>query len=224
MALKILAIPFFALALLPMSASASDWPELFSDAVSGPAGPVTLYSYEASSRDVTGDEVMRYRFTPGATPEFEFISLSKKFERNKDDLLIELEGEDDDIWCDDVAHKVAGDVRQVAEDEDTVTFAFQPTDPLADEDEAALLEKSVARVTVNKASRQISDVVYELTEPFKPAVVAKINAFKLEGSCVAAPSGRPYFQQLTVSMDLSTLGEREWDVTVQTVENLQEVN
>jgi hypothetical protein len=99
-------------AALP-SVADPDWPELFRKAVSAPERTPARYSYEQVTLDGGGDELYRVAYDP-LKPEgsrFRLLFVSEKMKGDHKDLLERIESGGDDVWCEDIADKVKGDVR-----------------------------------------------------------------------------------------------------------------
>lgn len=205
-------------AAIPASpANAADWPDLFAKAVAAKPDLKQVFSYETSNIDGEGKENFRYRFDPDQTPRFEVLSASEDMnEKRQAERLKRLEEEGDDIWCDDMADRVKGDVRTVKETPKAVTYAFTPTDPEADDMERKMIERTQATVTVDRATQTITDFTFTLLEPFKPIFIARVHSFDLKAECEPAPNGRPYFKTLTIDVDVSAMGKRQQQTNVQT--------
>ena len=202
---------------------ATDWPDLFAKAVAAKPNQTETFSYETVNVDGEGKELFRYRFDPQKSPRFEIVSASEEGnEKRRAERMKRLEEEGDDIWCDDMADRVKGDVRTVKETPKAVTYAFTPTDPDADDMERKMIERTEATVTVDRATQTITDFTYTLLEPFKPVFVARVHSFDLKAKCVPAPNGRPYFKTLTIDVDVSALGKRQQQKNTQTTELLPE--
>lgn len=200
---------------------AAEWPELFAKAVAAKADQTEVFSYETVNTDGEGEERFRYQFSPAKTPRFQIVSANEDMkEKRRNELLEQLEDEGDDIWCDDMADRVKGNVRTVKETPQAVTFAFTPTDPDAEDMERKMIERTEATITVDRATQTITDFTYTLLEPFKPIVIAKVHSFELKAKCVPAPNGRPYFKTLTIDVDVSALGKRQQQRNLQTTEIL----
>ena len=208
---------------LALPSHARDWPDLFAKAVAAKPGQTEVFSYETANIDGEGKESFRYRFDPDKTPRFEVLSAGGEFdEKRREERLKQLEEEGGDIWCDDMADRVKGDVRTISETPDAVTFAFTPTDPEADDTERKMIERTEATITVDRATQTITDFSYTLLKPFKPVIVAKVHSFELKANCEPAPNGRPYFRTLTIDVDVSALGKRQQQTNVQKTEILAE--
>lgn len=206
---------------LTLPSHAADWPDLFAKAVTAKPDQTEVFSYETSNVDGEGKELFRYRFTPEKFPRFEIVSASEESdEKRRSERLKRLEEEGDDIWCDDMADRVKGSVRTVKETPTSVTYAFTPTDPDADDMERKMIERTEATITVDRATETITDFTYTLLEPFKPVFVAKVHSFELMAKCEPAPNGRPYFKSLTIDVDVSALGKRQQQTNVQTTKLL----
>ena len=93
-------------------------------------------------------------------------------------------------------------IRRIEETDDTVQFAFTPVPGEESDDmERKILKKVKASATLSKADGQVLSFSMSLPKPFKPAMIAKINTFQLDATCVRAPDGRTYLEAM--QMDVS---------------------
>lgn len=201
-----------------------DWPALFRNAVSAPDSVSDMaYSYENVVRDQNGKELFRIGFD-GAAPEADrvrLISISEELAKHKDNILESAREDGGDIWCDGLTENIKSGVTIISDTEEATVFGFQPTDPEADSNERKVLEKSKARLTIDKASGEIRKIEYNLEKPFKPVIVAKVHEFSVDAECKPTPLGRPYIASTKVHLKLSALGQTEIQDTVELIENLR---
>ena len=113
---------------------------------------------------------------------------------------------DGDIFCDDFAAQIPESARRIEENGDSVRFAFTPQ-PEADADkmQRKVMKKVEASALVAREDGQILDFRMSLPKPYKPAMVAKINTFQLDASCVRAPDGRTYLQDMQMNVSGSAM-------------------
>ena len=177
-------------------------------------GPI--YAYEMTYTDA---EVTAVGKIDPSQPEGQRVQVTSPAESEwSDDFregLEEMEAETDgDIWCTDFAEMVPNDVSTVEEDEATVTFAFTPQ-PEADADgmERKMMKKLKGTVTLDKADGSILAFNMKLPKPYKPAIVAKINAFEMDAGCARAPDGRTFVERFDFSIAGSAMMQ-SFDETV----------
>lgn len=123
------------------------------------------------------------------------------------DSLAELDAEaKGEIWCSEFAEAVPANATELSRDADTVTYQFTP-EPDADADgmEKKLMKKLIGKVTLAKSDAQILAYSMRLPKPFKPAMVAKINAFDMQVSCARAPDGRTYNRAMSFNISGSAM-------------------
>lgn len=158
-------------------------------------GPVYAYEMTYSEADI---------FAVGkidpSQPEGERIQVTSPDESEwSEDFregLEEMEAETDgDIWCADFAEMVPDTVSALQESDETVTYAFTPQ-PEADADgmEKKMMKKLKGTVTLDKSDGSVLAFNMKLPKPYKPAIVAKINAFEMDASCARAPDGRTFVE------------------------------
>ena len=199
------------------------WPELFRKAIAAPSGQTAKYSYEQVTVDGAGNELYRLAYDPlkpdGA--RFTLLSFQPSFADHAKQVLARHEAEGDDIWCDDMEKSVKGDVALAADNGDTVTFTFQPTDPDADGPQKKVIEKSDATLVVDKESARVRSVQYNLAEPYKPVIVAKVHQFSFFGQCTPTSQGRSYMSDSAINLNLTLLGKDQMQKNRTLVQNLK---
>lgn len=198
-----------------------NWPDAFRAAVT-PTDTSTTYSYEQVSRDK--DETLLTHFAyDGRKPDgvrASIVSLSEDAEEYREEILTSLNEDDGDIWCDDFADAVKSDVKLTSEDATSLTYTFTPTDPDADDMQRKVVEKTVATVKVSKETGFVTEIRYKLEKPYKPVFVAKVSEMEVSGVCDVSAIGRPYIKRTEFKIDLSFMGNRQQDHSIETVEKL----
>ena len=177
-------------------------------------GPI--YAYEMTYSDA---EVSAIGTIDPSQPEGQRIRVTSPLESEWTDEfrdgLEEMESETDgDIWCADFAEMVPDEVSALAESDETITYAFTPQ-PEADADgmERKMMKKLEGTVTLDKSDGSVLSFNMTLPKPYKPAIVAKINAFEMAASCARAPDGRTFVEQFDFSIAGSAMMQR-FDETV----------
>ena len=219
-----LVLPVIALAISAAGSAFADesWPALFRDAVGPYQGEETPHSFDMSVTRGSGDVLFRYSYDPSsATP----VTIHEQTDQiSEADLLESVSDDAGDIWCDGMEDRVRGDVELAAESDTTATFTFTPTTPEDAEDfERQIAERSIGTVVVDKETRQLVSFQYHLPESFKPMIIARVHTFDMFGTCEAGPSGRPYLSELTMAFDVSAMGQRQSESSIQRVENVEVV-
>lgn len=169
-------------------------------------GPV--YAYEMTYQDA--------EFTAKGTidpsqPEGQRISVTdpdpSEWSDDFRDGLEEMDSETDgDIWCTDFAEMVPDNAKLASETERDATYTFTPQ-PEADADntEKKMMKKLDGTVTLDKADGSVLAFNMVLPAPYKPAIVAKINAFELDATCARAPDGRTFVENFNFSIEGSAM-------------------
>lgn len=169
-------------------------------------GPV--YAYEMTYSEA--DMVAVGKIDP-SQPEGQRIQVSSPAESEWTDEfrdgLEEMEAETDgDIWCADFAEMVPDKVSALQERGDTVTYAFTPqAEADADKMEKKMMQKLKGTVTLDKNDGSVLAFNMNLPKPYKPAIVAKINAFEMAASCARAPDGRTFVESFDFKMSGSAM-------------------
>lgn len=107
---------------------------------------------------------------------------------------------EDGIWCSQFGQNLpdADDIEVVAEDADTVTYAFTP-DPGEDADgpEKKIQKNSEVRLTVSRNDPAILRYERALQKTVTLYVVAKIRKADSTAVCARAPNGQTYISETT---------------------------
>ena len=122
---------------------------------------------------------------------------AKRFEKMKKDTK-------GDIWCNSFTESIPASAKRVSETGQTATYSFKP---VADEEGEMkdIVKYLTGSATLDKASGQI--LKFELSAPkaFKPAVVAKVDAFSMSVACKAAPDGRTHVDTFAMNVSGSAM-------------------
>ena len=216
------AIPVIALVFSAVGSAFADesWPPLFRDAVAPYEGEDAEHRYDMSLSLGSGDVIFRYSYDPAS--ETPLVIHEIRDEASEADIAESVADDEDDIWCDGLDERVLGDVELSSETDETATYTFTPTVPdSADDFERQVAERSIGTVVIDKANRQIVSFNYHLPQSFKPVFIARIHSFDMAGTCEVAPSGRRYLSELTMSFDVSAMGQRQSESSIQRVENVE---
>ena len=106
----------------------------------------------------------------------------------------------DKIWCSSFNENIPADAKMISESGEAAVYSFTPL-PGEDKESAKLYKHLTGRVTVSKQAPGILAFEMFAEKPFKPAMVAKIDSFRMKVNCAAAPDGRTYVRDMT--MDVS---------------------
>jgi hypothetical protein len=225
------------LALLPLSgltalaagaaAQQGAMPIVLQSALRPPVAAEQLYAYDFVSIS-TGKEpsTVRGRVDP-SLPEGKRVTITEaigeKVDAKKIDKRMEKNA-DGDIWCDRMSGGPAGPVRELAPVEGGRVFSFIP---LAKEDaeheEKKLYEQLTAEVLVDETTRTVRKFTAKLREPWKPAVIARLDAMTMNAECALAPNGRAYLSRSVTHVTGSALGSDFTSEFTRTISNLREV-
>ncbi len=177
-------------------------------------GPI--YAYEMTYSDAGMSAVGRI---DPSQPEGQRIVVTSPSESEWTDEfregLEEMESETDgDIWCADFAEMLPDKVSALDENDETITYAFTPQ-PEADADgmEKKMMKKLNGMVTLDKSDGSVLAFNMTLPKPYKPAIVAKINAFEMAASCARALDGRTFVERFDFSIAGSAMMQN-FDETV----------
>jgi hypothetical protein len=192
--------PFALAALLPILAGAAMAETPLQRALAPQSGPLYAYDMEFSSADL----IANLRIDPSrpvgkritvltpAPTELDSDSLKKLGELEK-----RTEGK---IFCSEFAENIPADATLVSETDDAATYDFTPV-PGADDGEMARAFKYLkGRVTVSKSVPGILSFDMKAPGPFKPAVVAKVDAFDMHVTCTPSPDGRTRMEVMNFSV------------------------
>lgn len=193
-------------------ATASPFPELAEALTSPDTGPALLYKVLHTEGDTTveavvnttkdaGERIAVLSPPPGQWPD----GLDAKIESFETDS-------DGEIWCDDADDTVGGRIEIVERSPNAIRFRFDPQ-PGADADKAErkFLARSQGLIDLARADEKtpwrVAGMTIELQKPFKPALVAKVTALKVEIQCAPDATGRMYKAVTTTTVQGSALGQ-----------------
>ena len=184
-------------------------------------GPLYAYemSYSSGSIEATG------RIDPILPVGERVHVLSPSEDEWSGELLAAIEemesDTDGDIWCNDFAQMVSEDVSLASETDSTATYKFTPSaEPDADKSERKMMRKMQGLLTLDKSDGAILGINIVLPKPYKPAMVAKIETFKLDASCARAPDGRTFLEALDFRLKGSAMMQEFDEGYKQTISNL----
>lgn len=191
---------------LSVSISASADPLLDMMRALSKDGPVYAYEMTYSSSDFTAKGTI-----DPSQPEGERIQVTEpgpsEWSDDFRDGLKEMDAEaDGDIWCADFADRVPDTAALSEENEDTAVYTFTPLPEAdAEKNEKKMMKQLDASVTLDTSDGSVLAFNMRLPEPFKPAMVAKINAFEMSASCARAPDGRTFVESFNFAIEGSAM-------------------
>ncbi|ABI76914.1 hypothetical protein HNE_0603 [Hyphomonas neptunium ATCC 15444] len=96
-----------------------------------------------------------------------------------------------DIWCNSFTDSIPKDAKRISETARAATYSFVPL-PGEEKEMRDIVKYLTGTATLDKTTGNV--LSYELTAPkaFKPAMVAKVDAFSMKVACKAAPDGRSH--------------------------------
>ncbi|MBL8537617.1 MAG: hypothetical protein JNM59_09480 [Hyphomonadaceae bacterium] len=177
------------------------------------------FDFELSS----GERQWRARFDPSATPRLRLTSPAPQslntgerqaFER----MAARMEGVP---WCASERMSQAANVRLIAENTETATYAFQPTAEMIRSEQARpFANRFRGEFTIVKSDPDISRFRIFLPRAFSPAPLVTIERFDVRVSCAAAPNGRQYAAETISDVRGSAFGSAINEQSVQRAHNL----
>lgn len=208
-------------------AQQSALPVLLQTALQPPAASAQLYAYDFVSVSTGKDPAtIRGRIDP-SLPEGKRVTITEaigeKVNANKVDKRMEKNA-DGDIWCDRMSGGAASPVRELAPRDGGRVFSFIPkAQEDAEKEQQKLYEQLTAEVIVDETTRTVRQFTARLREPWKPAIVAKVDSMTMVAECALAPNGRAYMARSTTSVSGSALGSDFETEFTQTISNLRQV-
>src|SRR6056297_2088387 len=157
-----------------------------------------LYAYEMAYTVRGSTAVAKIDPSQPSGQRLELVSpsddtLSDDFRDSLEEIDAEANG---DIWCADFAEMVPEDASKTEENDTSVTYTFTPIPEAdADKNEQKMIKQLDGVVTVDKSDGAVLAFNMTLPKPYKPALVAKIDSFKLAATCDRAPDGRTYVER-----------------------------
>ncbi len=184
-------------------------PALLAAAIAETAAAARPVAYEVAVDHPRG--AYRYLFDPAASGA-QRVRLLAPAESELDgrtrEALQRVRAEaDGDIWCASRKLATARDVRAIAEDESSITYAFTPSPELAGGERGASVLRHVrGEMRVLKVSRDVAEVRIYAPAMFRLAI-ARIDQFDMRIRCDAAPNGRRYSAETATRVRGSALGQ-----------------
>ncbi len=169
-------------------------------------GPVYAYEMTYQDADFTAEGTI-----DPSQPEGQRISVThpdpSEWSDDFRDGLEEMDAETDgDIWCTDFAEMVPDSAALESETDKAAVYTFTPVPEAdADNNEKKMMKKLDGTVTLDKADGSVLAFNMVLPAPYKPAIVAKINAFELDATCARAPDGRTFVESFNFSIEGSAM-------------------
>jgi hypothetical protein len=207
--------------------------ELLSRALTAPTQTGSEFAFDFVTEN-TGNEpgLIRGRYDP-SRPKGDRVSIIEATGKDADPKKIDerYEKQDQgDIWCDAVFGGADGAVTDRGVQAGGRALAFIPKpNPNGSRnsergDAAKLFKQLTAVMVVDEATADVKSFAATLGKPWKPAVVAKLEAMQMKGSCAAAPNGRMYLARTETSIQGSALGQSFKVNSVRRISNLAPVN
>lgn len=124
----------------------------------------------------------------------------------REELEIRDASAEGDIWCTEFGQMVPMDAMITAESDTTVTYAFTPVpEPDADRNEQKMMKQLDGTVILDRTDGAVLAFRMHLPKPYKPAMVAKINAFEMDVACARAPDGRTFIEDFKFEISGSAM-------------------
>ena len=105
----------------------------------------------------------------------------------------------DKIWCSSFSGNIPADAKMISESGEAAVYSFTPL-PGDDKETAKVYKHLTGRVTVSKEAPGILAFEMFAEQPFKPAMVAKIDSFSMKADCGRSPDGRTYVESLALDV------------------------
>lgn len=176
---------------LPVNPAFADSSLLERAKVAASAGDAPVYSYRmafSTSRVSMEADVEPWR------AEGKRLHVLSSSADDEDDLERAIEEADKTAargyWCGEVLLGVGNDARRFANDARSVSYRFQPQPTGSRND--SILEHLTGEVRINRATAGVEYYRLHAPNPFRQALVAKINTFSITMECSPTPGG-PYF-------------------------------
>ena len=115
------------------------------------------------------------------------------------------EGARGEIFCDQHGDLIGTAVSELSRTEDTITYSFEPQPE--DESDEKIFKNLRGEVTVWTENPDVKSIRMYAPKSFKPAMVAKIDAFDMTISCVRGPDGHAVRAAITQAIEGSAMGQ-----------------
>ena len=164
---------------------------------------LTDYAFEIRYQD---EEISAHAYVNPMRPKGKRIDVFQPARSEwNDDFRNKLSDFDtnpyEEFWCADFLALVGPDIHPVAQDGNSVIFAFSPqANPNDGADDRKFLSGMIAHLTINQTTGAIEKFEMRNRRPFKPIFIAKIKSFRMEAHCQPAPDGRDYVSSITTDL------------------------
>ncbi|MBI1341190.1 hypothetical protein GC169_13400 [bacterium] len=203
----------------------ASWPALFRKAAES-AGPVGIAAYDFSVETQSEEpSVLKGRFD-GTRPKGDRVTISKaEGGRERDPKKVDERMEetfDGDIWCDSLLTRADGPVVETGASPLGRIFAFTPKpDDDADGTERKMYKQLKATAVIDEKTGAVKSFSAILPQPYKPAIIAKIEKLEIGIVCDVASNGRTYISRMTTQIAGSAVGRSFKATSVQSISNLK---
>jgi hypothetical protein len=210
-----------ALSLCAVSAAAQTAPGPLLQAVAATQAAKAAYAFDIHFE--TAERNWRARFEPDADPRLRLLepareALDNAGRRAFDDFAERIEGLS---WCAGESMGRVADVRLLREDEDTATYAFQPTRESIRGQARGFANRLRGEMTLLKADPDIARIRIYIPAPFSPAPLVEVERININISCATAPNGRRYAAETMSDVRGSAFGRTFEERSTQRAINLR---
>jgi hypothetical protein len=210
-----------AIALFTAAAAQGAAPALLTSAVAATQAAKADYAFDFELE--TSKQTWRARFDPRETPRLRLVQprrdeLKGDERRAFDRMAEQMEGLS---WCASENIGRVDDLRLLREDEATATYSFQPTaESIRGEQARRFADRLRGEMTLLKASPDISRIRLFTPQSFSPVPLARVDELNIVITCQAAPNGRRYAAETTMTIRGAALGQTFDERSVQRARNL----
>lgn len=165
----------------------------------------------------------RAHYDPNATPHLNLIQPRRAELKNDerqafDRLAQQSEGVS---WCASEFIGRVDDVRVLREDQQTTTYAFQPTpESIRGEQGRRFARELRGEMTITKNDPDITHVRLYTPAPFSPFPLVRVDRVNIAIACGAAPNGRRFAAETVTEIAGAAFGQNFNERSVQRARNL----
>lgn len=194
---------------------------LLTEAVAATQGAKVEYAFDLDID--TSKQNWRARFDPNATPRLRLVAPQREELPNDarqafDRMAAQTEGVS---WCASENLARVGDVRLLREDEQSATYAFQPTpESVRGEQARRFAQRLRGEMTITKSSPDVTRVRLFTPAGFDAMPLVRVESVNIVIACATAPNGRRYGAETVTDIRGTALGQNFNEHSVQRTRNL----
>lgn len=141
-------------------------------------------------------------------------------------LLAEADADPmDGFWCHDMGELVPDQVTEVRRSKQTITYRFAPLPGAdSDADDVKFMRHLTGEIQVDEQTQTIASVRLFAPRPFRASMAIKINAFEMDATCDALPTGGSRLVESKTRIEARALFRRLEQFETKRISDVSEAN